>query len=218
MRRFLTVVVAAGGIAFAPQAQSEPAGTCPPACNQIPDSAWISSSAIPLDSRYHWPDLSASAAATQSPRFRFEEVCGSAAPAGDPRSYAVAERTTVTQPDGQWQLQAQILHWRGETWRGGELAVDSVAAAVTALRNCQRTNPAASASLTLSEPDRLAVAVSGPVVLHDYLLADPDSSTITELALWTSGPVASPWPAVAEAGVLDALDKPLCTAYIGSCP
>jgi len=64
----------------------------------------------------------------------------------------------------------------------------------------------------------LAVAVSGPVVLHDYLLADPDSSTITELALWTSGPVASPWPAVAEAGVLDALDKPLCTAYIGSCP
>lgn len=218
MRRVLAVVMAAGGIACAPPAHAEPAGTCPPACNRIPDSAWISPAAIPLNSRYRWPDLSSTAVTTRSPRFRFEEVCGSASAAGDPRSYAVAERTTVTQPGGQWQLQAQILHWRGETWRGGELAVDSIGSAITALRNCQSTNPAESASLTLSEPDRLAVAVSGPVVLHDYLLADPASSTITELALWTSSPVVSPWPAVDDAAILDALGKPLCTAYIGSCP
>ena len=92
------------------------------------------------------------------------------------------------------------------------------AAATSALQSCQRTNPAASPSLTLAEPDRFAAAVSGPVILHEYLLADPVSSTLTELALWTDSPAAAPWPAVADAGVLDSLGTPLCAAYIGSCP
>ena len=218
MRMALTVLMAAGGLAFAPPIEAEPASTCPPACNQIPDTAWITPSAIPLDSRYGWPQLSDLAVTTRAPRFRFEELCASPPAPGDPRSYAVTERTTVDHPDGQWKLQAQIVHWRGETWRGGQLVEDSFAAAVAALRNCQSTNPTASPSLTLAEPDRIAAAVSGPVVLHEYLLADPVSSTMTELALWTATPVQAPWPAVADAGVLGSLAAPLCAAYIGSCP
>lgn len=218
MRIVLTVAVTAWGIAFASPAGAEPASNCPPTCNQIPDSAWMASAAIPLHSRYAWPQLSDVAVSTRAPRFRFEEVCASAAIPGDPRSYAVAERATVTQPDGQWQLQAQVVHWRGETWRGGELVEGAFDSAVTALRSCQGTAPAESTSLTLSEPNRIAVGVSGPVVLHEYLLADPVSSTITELALWSTAPALTAWPAVADAAVLDALGTPLCTAYIGSCP
>ena len=40
----------------------------------------------------------------------------------DPRAWAVGARATVMHPDGQWQLQAQILHWRGDTARGGAIA------------------------------------------------------------------------------------------------
>ena len=218
MRIALTLLMAAGGIAFASPISAEPASTCPPACNQIPESAWIASAAIPLNARYNWPQLSGLAASTRAPRFRFEEICASPPVAGDPRSYAVAERVVTSSPGGQWQLQAQVVHWRGETWRGGQLVRDTFAAATSALQSCQRTNPAASPSLTLAEPDRFAAAVSGPVILHEYLLADPVSSTLTELALWTDSPAAAPWPAVADAGVLDSLGTPLCAAYIGSCP
>ena len=223
MRIVLTVLVAAGlltvgGVPSASPAGAEPGDTCPPACDRIPASAWITPSAIPLDPRFDWPQLSQLAVAAPAPRFRFEELCASPSTVGDPRTYAVAERATVVRSEGQWQLQAQIVHWRGETWRGGQLVQESFAAAVAALRNCQSTNPTASPSLTLDEPLRIAAAVSGPMVLHEYLLADPVSSTITELSLWTAGPSASPWPAVSDAAVLDALGLPLCTAYIGSCP
>ncbi|MGI9164583.1 MAG: ATPase, partial [Mycobacterium sp.] len=72
-------------------------------------------------------------------------------------------------------------------------------------------------SLTLDEPDRLAAVISGPVILHQYLLADPISSTVTELALWSSAPPAIPYPTLSDTALLDALGAPLCSAYLGSC-
>ena len=70
----------------------------------------------------------------------------------------------------------------------------------------------------VDQPDRVAAAISGPVVMHEYLLADPVNSTVTELALWSDGPVQTAWPAVTDTAVLDALAAPLCTAYLDSCP
>jgi len=218
MRRVLTSVMVASGVALAPPVSAEPAGNCPPACNRIPETAWLSPADIPLDSVYSWPKLAGLAVTAKPPRFRFEELCATPPVAADPRSYAVAERVTVSNPRGQWQLQAQVLHWPGETWLGGELAQDAFAAAVSTLRACQATNRAASPSLIVDQPDRFAAAVSGPVILHDYLLVDPVNSTVTELALWTDAPAQTPWPMVSDTGVLDALGAPLCTAYIGSCP
>lgn len=136
---------------------------------------------------------------------------------GDPRGYAVAERAVVSNPGGQWQLQAQVLHWRGETWLGGELAHGVVHTAASAMRACQLTNPNASASLLVDQPDRFAAAISGPVILHQYLLADPVNSTVTELALWSDSPLQTPWPAVSDTAVLEAMGAPLCEAYIDSC-
>ncbi|HTY28034.1 MAG TPA: ATPase [Mycobacterium sp.] len=217
MRMVLAVVLAACGLAVAPLAAAEPE-TCPPACDRIPDAAWVASWAIPLNSRYAWPRLPGLAVTATAPRFRFEELCGSPPVPQDPRAYVVAEKAAVANPDGQWQMQAQVLHWRGETWRGGQLAEDVFNTAVAGLRACQQNNPSASPSLTTLEPDRLAAVVSGPVILHQYLVANPANSTVTELALWSTSPPLTPWSASADDTVLDELGAPLCTAYIGSCP
>ena len=222
MRLVLSAMLAVAGCALATPAGAEPAGAepynCPPACNSIPASAWITPSAIPLDDRYNWPEPAGVSVRAPSPRFRFEELCATGPAAADPRGYAVTEQAVVINPPGQWQLQVQVLHWRGETWRGGQLVADTFAAAVEALRNCQLTNAQASPSLTTAEPDRMAAVISGPVIVHQYIVANPSNSTISEVALWSSAPPQIPWPAVSDDAVLNAMSVPLCTAYIGSCP
>lgn len=218
MRMILGIMLVACGLAGAPRAATEPL-SCPPACDRIPATAWVAPWSIPLNTRYGWPGLAGLAVTAPAPRFRFEDLCaGPPPPPQDPRSYAVAERALVVNPPGQWQLQAQVLHWRGETWRGGPLAEDVFTAAVSALRACQLTNRDASPSLTVDEPGRMAAVVSGPVILHEYLVVNPANSTIAELSLWATSAPLTPWPTMWDATVLDALGAALCSAYLGSCP
>jgi phosphoribosylformylglycinamidine synthase PurS subunit len=110
---------------------------CPPICDRIPDSAWITPTAIPLYDVYRWPGLPLRHPATP----------------GDARGYAVAARAVAPNPQGHWQLHGQVIHWRGETWRGGPTAMAIFDAAVAALRACQLTSP----SISTREADRLAV-------------------------------------------------------------
>jgi hypothetical protein len=194
--------------------------TCPPVCDRIPDTAWISPAAIPLNSTYRWPSLAGVAVpttGTTTPRFRFEEVCATPVFPQDTRNSAVASRATVGNPQGQWQLQAQVLHWRGDTARGGKDASSVLDVAAAALRGCQLGTAAESPSVTTDEPNRLAAVVSGPVIMHTYLVAHPENSTISELTLWSSEQPQQPWPIIADTQVLDAMTLPVCTAYIGSC-
>lgn len=194
--------------------------TCPPICDRIPDTAWISSSDIPLNSTYRWPSLAGLAVpmtGTATPRFRFEEVCATPVFPQDTRNSAVSARATVTNAGSQWQLQAQVLHWRGDTARGGQSASSVLGVAAAALRGCQLGAAAESPSVTTDEPNRLAAVISGPVVMHTYLAAHPENSTITELTLWSSEPPQVPWPVISDAQVLDAMTSPVCAAYIGSC-
>ena len=216
MRMVLGTLLVACGLVVAPPAAATPE-TCPPACDRIPEAAWIPPWRIPLNSRYGWPRLPGVAVTAVAPRFRFEELCASPPVLLDPRSWAVAERALVVNPEGQWQLQAQVLHWRGETWRGGQLAQEVFDTAAGALRSCQRTNVTASPSVTTDEPDRMAAVIGGPVILHQYLVANPGNSTITELAMWSTAPPLTTWPGVDDTAVLDAMGAPLCAAYIGSC-
>ncbi|CKP36106.1 metallo-beta-lactamase superfamily protein%2Cputative [Mycobacterium tuberculosis] len=111
-----------------------------------------------------------------------------------------------------------MLHWRGDTARGGQIAASVFGTAVAALRACQLGAPLQSPSVTDDEPTRMAAVISGPVIMYTYLVAHVSSSTISELTLWSSGPPQVPWPTVADSAVLDALTAPLCEAYIGSCP
>ncbi|MGE2815643.1 ATPase [Mycobacterium heidelbergense] len=223
MRVILATMLVAGGLAVAlvvvVPAHAEPQ-TCPPVCDQIPDSAWMQQRAIPLNSVYNWPALAglATPATGAGPRFRFEALCAAPAVPQDPRDSAVAARVTAVHPDGQWQLQAQILHWRGDTARGGSAAAGVFSTAVAALRGCQQGAPQQSPSITTDQPNRMAAVISGPAIMHTYLVAHVASSTITELTLWSSGPPEVPWPSMADDPVLDAMTAPLCEAYIASCP
>ncbi|MCB0942561.1 MAG: ATPase [Mycobacterium sp.] len=216
MRMVLGTLLVACGLVVAPPAAATPE-TCPPACDRIPEAAWIPPWGIPLNSHYAWPRLPGVAVTAVAPRFRFEELCASPPVLLDPRSWAVAERALVVNPEGQWQLQAQVLHWRGETWRGGQLAQEVFDTAAGAVRSCQRTDVTASPSVTTDEPDRMAAVIGGPVILHQYLVANPGNSTITELAMWSTAPPLTAWPGVDDTAVLDAMGAPLCAAYIGSC-
>lgn len=208
-------IVLCGLAAAPPSAWSEPSADCPPLCDRIPDSAWVPASQLPLAREYRWPGLAGLAVTAVAPRFRLEEECGSPLVPGDPRGYAVAARSEVARPAGHWQLRVQVLHWRGETWQGGQTALAVVQGAAEALRACQ----GAGTAITTDRPGRLAAAVNfgNTKVLHQYLLADPGNSTVVELALWSSTPSQVPWSAPSDREVLDALADPLCTAYIGSC-
>ena len=73
-------------------------------------------------------------------------------------------------------------------------------------------------SVTTDETNRMAAVISGPVVMHTYLVAHVASSTISELTLWSSGPPQVPWPSMADNQELDSMTAPLCEAYIASCP
>jgi hypothetical protein len=193
---------------------------CPPVCDRIPDTAWILPSEIPLNATYRWPAPAAVAVpmtGTATPRFRFEEVCATLAFPQDTRNSAVASRATVVNPQGQWQLQAQVLHWRGDTARGGQNASSVFGVAAAALRGCQLGAAAESPSVTTDEPNRLAAVISGPVIMHTYLVAHPENSTISELTLWSAEPPQVPWPVISDAPVLDAMTSAVCAAYIGSC-
>jgi hypothetical protein len=224
MRVIVATMLVVGGFAVAlivvVPAQADPE-TCPSVCDQIPNTAWIQQHALPLDSVYNWPALAGSAApetGAGTARFRFEELCAVPAVPHDARDSAVAARVTVAHPDGQWQLQAQVLHWRGDTARGGPIAASVFSNAVAALRGCQRGAPAQSPSITSDERNRMAAVISGPVVMHTYLVAHVASSTISELTLWSSGPPQVPWPSMADDPVLNSMTAPLCDAYIASCP
>ena len=222
MRLLLAVVVAACGFVIAPSA-SWPAhavpGVCPPICDAIPDSAWIAPTSIPLYPVYRWPGLAGLAVTAPSPRFGFEAMCGSPPVADDPRAYVVAARSVVLNPEGQWNALVQVLHWRGDTVTGGPTALSMLETARSRLHDCQTTAAKASPSITTSSPTRIAAVISdaGHQVMHEYLLAHPESSSAVELAMWSSLPPQVDWPALADAQVFDALAAPLCSAYLGSC-
>jgi hypothetical protein len=223
MRVVLAAMLIAGGLAVgqlstaAAHADQE---TCPPMCDRIPDTAWIASSAIPMNSTYRWPSPAAVAVpmtGTATPRFRFEEACATPTFPQDTRNSAVASRAIVVNPQGQWQLQAQVLHWRGDTARGGQDALSVFSIAGAALRGCQLGAATESPSLTVDEPTRLAAVISGPVIMHTYLVAHPQNSTISELTLWSTEPPQVAWPVISDPQVLDAMTSPVCAAYLGSC-
>lgn len=215
----LTVWVAVGAALFAAAAALAGPGNCPPFCDGIPDSAWMSAAAVPLADVYRWPGLAGLATSAPAPRFRFEETCASAPVVGDPRDYTVGARAQVTQPAGQWQLQVQVLHWRGDAWRSGQTAVAVLQNALNALHACAVTAPWTSPSITTDQPGRVAavISIAGKQVLHEYLLIDPRNGTLVDLAMWTSLPPAVEWRSVPDPAVFDAMGAPLCTAYTGSC-
>lgn len=218
----MLALAVACGLAIAPSAAGPAHAApshCPPICDAIPDSAWIAPTSIPLHAVYHWPGLPGLAVTAPATRFGFEALCDSPPVADDAREYVVAARAVVPRPAGQWNLAVQVMHWRGDTAVGGPTAQSSVDTAKARLRDCQETAPLASPSITTDAPQGVAgvISVAGQQVMHEYLLAHPASSTVVELAMWSSLPMQVDWPAVPDAGIFEAMAAPLCSAYLGSC-
>ena len=67
----------------------------------------------------------------------------------------------------------------------------------------------------------MAAVITGPQIVHQYLVAHPQSSSIVEVVFWRSGaPGVTPaaaWAPIPDARVLDAITAPLCEAYLSSC-
>jgi len=112
-----------------------------------------------------------------------------------------------------------VVHWRGDTATGGPTALTTLETARSRLGDCQSTAAAASPSITTNDRLRIAAVITsaGQQVMHEYLLAHPASSTVVELAMWSTVPPQADWPPAADAQVLDAMAAPLCNAYLGSC-
>jgi hypothetical protein len=220
VRAICVGLLVGSAVVGAPQASAVPQ-TCPPLCDSIPAAAWPAGADIPLNTVYHWPLLAGLAVPAPAPRFRFEELCGTPQLPNSPRAYAVTEKAVVSQPAGQWQLQAQVMHWRGDTGTGGQAAQSVFNGATVGLRLCQLSEPQFKVVLTTDRPDRMAAVFTGPVVMHQYLFSHPQSSTVSELVLWSNPPPGAPpvvpWAAVPDAQVFDAMARPLCEAYVSSC-
>ena len=73
--------------------------------------------------------------------------------------------------------------------------------------------------ITTDDGTRIAAVISDAdrQVMHEYLLVHPDSSTVVELAMWSTLPLQVEWPPVADVQIFDAMAAPLCNAYLGSC-
>lgn len=75
-------------------------------------------------------------------------------------------------------------------------------------------------SITTSDAMSRATVISdgGRRVMHTYLVADPASSSLLEMSLWTTLPTAVEWRGVPpDDEVMDPMAVPLCSAYLGSC-
>jgi serine/threonine protein kinase len=212
----------------APDPNRPPNGNCPPACTHIPDSAWIAPPAIPLSDRYPRPPLGPLSEHVSNPRFRIDELCAAGPVADDERNGAIASRLILPEPPDQWQLQVQILHWRGDPWIGGQRASAVVDSATSLLRNtCSSTAPGVSVSRIAEQnvpghPGQslsavLTVRGTAPLVAHEYLVSDLRNSTVVELAMWSTSPPAVAWPTINDDQVLADMVAPLCTAYVNSC-
>ena len=137
--------------ALAPPAAAEPAGTCPPALQPHPGDRVDHPEAILLDSVYP---------GRNSPGWRSPPVrrgSGSrsyAAPLRSPATPRLCGRRTRggVEPGRPVAAAGQVVHWRGDTWLGGELAQGTFQAAVAALRACQSTNPTASPRWSSTRP------------------------------------------------------------------
>jgi hypothetical protein len=213
----------------APNPNRPPQGNCPPACTQIPDAAWIDPAATPLYDDYRWAPLAPLSEPVSKPRFKADELCAAGPQTSDERDGSLAARIILPNPPGQWQLQVQILHWRGDPWIAGQRASAVMDAATSLLRNnCSFNSPGVSVTriaeqnLPGGNPGQSLTATiteigTSPQVAHVYLISDLRNSTVVELAMSSTSPPAVDWPTINDDQLLAAMVAPLCTAYVNSC-
>ena len=131
----------------------------------------------------------------------FEALCAGPAVAGDPRDYAVAARAVVRQPAGSVEpAGAGAALARRHRDRRARRRWRRSRPPGCALRDCQAHraagSPRRSPPATRSRLGRGDQRRGRRRSCTQYLLADPTSSTVVELAMWSTLPPLVAWPAV----------------------
>ena len=138
---------------------------------------------MPLYNDYSWAALAPLSEPVSSPRFEADDLCAAGPAADDERASALAARTILPNLPGQWQLQVQILHWRGDPWIAGQRASAVMDSATSMVRNnCSSTAPEVSVSRVAEQnvpghPGQSLTAViteigNTPRIAHEYLVSD----------------------------------------------
>ena len=170
--------------------------------------------------KYSWPQLGPLSEAVSSPRFKSDELCAAAPLSVEERDSALASQVILPNPPGQWQLQVQILHWRGDPWVAGQRASAVMDSATALLRNnCSFNAPGVSVSRITEQSvpghpgESLAAVITmggaTPLVAHEYLVSDLRNSTVVELAMWSTSPAAVDWPTMDDDQLLADMVAPL---------
>ena len=155
-----------------------------------------------------WPDLPSRRPRRGSPSRR---LCARRRSLGDARDYAVASQATVAEPAGPMAA-AGAGHALARGHRSVRADGDGRPSSwpgpgCETARSPRRWHPRRSPPATRSALAAV-ISVAGQRVMHQYLLAHPASSTIVELAMWSTLPPLVRWPAVPDAQVLDAHGRP----------
>jgi len=217
----------AGDSAAAPTAAAPTTGAQSPgaagAADRLPAGVWIDPKAVPLNSALHWkaPGSAAKALGGKG-KLRIEELCK--APRDD--SFAevpMVETASLGAPAGDWAADETIASFGSAKDSSGRaqsgfLLLGSV---VQGLKDCGSTVPGASVKVTAEDSTFAAATLTlpqaggGTVEVHEYLSVRDGS--VAELTLHTQLPKGghpkTAWSAPADAGVLDALGKTVCTAF-----
>ena len=143
-----------------------------------------------------------------APRFLRGNSAPATGAAGPARSW-VAERALVVNPEGQWQPQAQVLHWAWWTWRGGQLAQEVFGTPRPGRRGL--VNPDQRDGLALGDdslkPDRMAAVIGGPVILRSTV-ANPGKQRHRAGDVVDGAPAGQPGRGSMITAVLDAMGAP----------
>jgi hypothetical protein len=195
--------------------------------NAIPTAAWIASSSIPLDAKYHWAAPSSAAKAAKSPVLSAVQDCRLALSAGDraelgafPAAQAdLAATSGATGGQDDWSAQETILA-TGDTSSGDVQGIYGLYTdLVAALKKCAATASGAKLTAKTSQGPTYAATITIPtstgttLTWHEYLAAP--YGYLVELSLWVApyagGKPGAGWVGAPTDTVLSALQSGPCS-------
>ncbi|BAJ27029.1 MULTISPECIES: hypothetical protein [Kitasatospora] len=205
-------------------AKSPAAGEGTPGkAGRLPAGVWIDPKAVPLNAALHWkaPGSAVKVLGEQG-AFRIETLC--LIPRDDSfTQLPMAETASLGGAAGDWAAD-QIVASFGSSQNYSGRAQSAHAVFTTlkeGVKNCATTVPGTVVKIDSEGGTTLAATLSIPLTgggtaeVHEYL-STPDGS-VAELTLHAQLPAGArprtAWSAPAATGVLDALGKPLCTAF-----
>lgn len=198
-----------------------------PASTPIPATAWIRSSAIPLDAKYHWTSAAAVAKTVKAPVFSAVRDCRPRLSSADQSELgafpaAQADLTPTTGARGSqddWSARETVLA-TGDTSSGDVQGIyDLYTDLVADLAKCAETASSAKVSVAAAQGTEYAARITVPtptgsiLTCYEYLAAP--YGYLVELSVcvapYPGGEPGAAWDGSSASTVLDALRSGPCS-------